>query len=367
MPDEHHTPTNGVPPVSERVRNEPTFGSERFGNVRKEDDVSFGKAPDASERNNPPFPNASESFRSNPPSASETIDEIMSRPERKAEHKLTAREVEKLFEQAGRPVTERSILNWCKPNSEGVCRLNCGYERGERRWYIAPDSVERVIAEERKKDQPFPNDSWEFSEARERLSETFGNEPTFGSESFGNVRKENDVPFGKLPHASERVGDIFPNVSESTAPHRASTSPGEPASGAHEAERMEAEAAQKIKLDDLQNRIIELEREAAAGQYKDELITRLREQLNEDRQDYNGRMKFYEQQIEKLQTTSERYVEELVGVNRRVGQLEAENRTLRMLPAGNRQTRNIYHESEPEREEPHSDASEATYDPRGHP
>jgi hypothetical protein len=38
--------------------------------------------------------------------------------------------------------------------------------------------------------------------------------------------------------------------------------------------------------------------------------------------------------IEKLQATAERYVEELVGINRRVGELEAENRSLRQLPAG---------------------------------
>jgi chromosome segregation ATPase len=88
----------------------------------------------------------------------------------------------------------------------------------------------------------------------------------------------------------------------------------------------------------LQRRINELEREAAAGHYKDELITSLRERLNDDRQDYNERMKFFQTQVKKLQSTAERYVDELVGINRRVGELEAENRTLRQLPVGKSDT-----------------------------
>jgi hypothetical protein len=345
MPDEHHTPTNGVPPVSEPFGNQPPFVSERFGNVRKEDDASFGS-----------FPKGSESFRRVPPSASETLGEILSRPERRPVHTLSAREVEKLFEQAGRPVTERSLLNWCKPNSEGICRLNCGYERGERRWYIAPASVERVIEEERKKDQSFPKDSLEFSEASERLSETFGNERDPASESFGNVRKEDGFRFGKAASASERTGDAFPKASErnpAAAPH------AEPPSFEPRRSEQSQTVDERKEIESMRKRNAELEREAAAGEWKDEVITGLRERLIEtqervveDRKDYNERMKFFQTQIEKLQTTSERYVEELVGINRLVGELKAENRTLRMLPAGNREMRDTIHsESEPLREE----------------
>jgi hypothetical protein len=78
----------------------------------------------------------------------------------------------------------------------------------------------------------------------------------------------------------------------------------------------------------------------AAGQYKDELITTLRECLNEDRKDYNSRMSFFQNQVEKLQTTNAKYVDDLIGINRRVGELEAENRTLRQLPEGDRQSGN---------------------------
>jgi phage shock protein A len=120
----------------------------------------------------------------------------------------------------------------------------------------------------------------------------------------------------------------------------------------------------KMERDDLQRRIIELERETAAGQYKDELITSLRDRLHEDRQDYTDRMKFFQNQVEKLQTTTERYVGELVGINRRVGQLEAENRTLRQLPAGRPETRDVrdvYDPNSPRPEESPRDAYGSAY------
>ena len=312
MPDEHNTPTNGVPFISEPFGNEHANFSERFGNV-----------PNASERSSPRIPNASERFGNPAVSSSEGHDESLAHPPRRQAHTLTVREVEKLFEQAGRPVTERSILNWCKPNSEGICRLNCGYERGERRWYIASESVERVIEEERKKDQALPKSSLEFSEAQERLSETFGKDSGDVLERFGNVRKEEGRSFGNVPNASE--------TSRIAIRHE------EPQTERREVDHVRDEKY-KEQLESLQKRLIELEREAAAGQYKDELITTLRERLNEDRRDYNERMQFFQTQVEKLQTTAERYVDELVGINRRVGELEAENRTLRQLPVGKSDT-----------------------------
>jgi hypothetical protein len=322
MPEENHTPTNGVSPASEDFGSPPHPTSESFGNV-----------PNASESNGQSFRKASETFRSNTPPASETIDEILSRPERLSLHTLTAREVEKLFEQAGRPVTERSILNWCKPNGEGICRLNCGYERGERRWYIAPDSVERVIEEERRKDQSFPKESLEFSEASDRLSESFGKGGDFASESFGNVRKEDAYRFGNVPNASERTDASFPKASAAYGDEVPHTAPAVEPLGP---ERSQANEEQKKVTENLQKRVVELERElaseTAANRWKDDLITSARERVEEFRNDYQERVKFYQTQIEKLQFTNERYVEQLVGINRMVGELEAENRVLRQLP-----------------------------------
>ena len=47
--------------------------------------------------------------------------------------------------------TERSIINWCQLNSQGVARLDAYFDPNERRYYITPQSVELAIAEEKAK------------------------------------------------------------------------------------------------------------------------------------------------------------------------------------------------------------------------
>jgi len=69
-------------------------------------------------------PNPSEAFR-NLPNDSEAFRNIPNLSERKENHILTAREVTHLFEEAGVPRTERSIINWCHPDKHGVSRLDC--------------------------------------------------------------------------------------------------------------------------------------------------------------------------------------------------------------------------------------------------
>jgi hypothetical protein len=337
MPDDHNMLPADTPTTSESFRSAPHDSSESVGTV-----------PNVSERNTPSLPKASEAFGNTPSSVSETMDDVLYRPPRQAVHTLTVREVEKLFEQAGSPVTERSILNWCKPNREGVCRLQCGYERGEYRWYIAPDSVERVIEEERKKQHPFPKDSLEFSEVSDRLSETFGREPDGVSEGVGTI-----------PPASETQEHFFPKRAEARDVPRVSheTDAGLPSVNAEEVDAIQRER------DSLQQRVRELEREAAAGQYKDELITSLKDRVQEDRREYSERMQFFQNQVEKLQTTTTRYVDELVGINRRVGQLEAENRSLRQLPAGRYETREVDDGDQPHPEESQREGDQGAYRP----
>lgn len=97
--------------------------SERFRMIRKRSET-FGKMR--------------KSFRSVPKPA-----------ERKEDHALTVREAAKLFEAAGVARTERSIVNWCQPNRQGICRLDCYFDPNERKYYLTPQSVERVIAEEK--------------------------------------------------------------------------------------------------------------------------------------------------------------------------------------------------------------------------
>jgi len=53
-----------------------------------------------------------------------------------------------MFEAAGVARTERSVINWCQPNRQGITRLDSYYDPNERKYYITPQSVEAVIQEE---------------------------------------------------------------------------------------------------------------------------------------------------------------------------------------------------------------------------
>ena len=112
--------------------------SAEFGNVRN-DSAPFGNVlHDAAGFGT--MPHASESFR-NVPKASE----------RKENHPLTVREVARSFEAAGVARSERSIVNWCQPNRQGISRLDSYYDPNERKYFITPQSVEAAISEEKAK------------------------------------------------------------------------------------------------------------------------------------------------------------------------------------------------------------------------
>jgi len=68
--------------------------------------------------------------------------------ERKENHTLTVRESARMFESAGVARTERSIINWCQPNRQGIARLDSYFDPNERKYYITPQSIEAVIQEE---------------------------------------------------------------------------------------------------------------------------------------------------------------------------------------------------------------------------
>ena len=95
-------------------------------------------------------PHLSEDFRSIP-QPSEQFGMIPNLSERKENHILTAREVTRMFEEAGVSRTERSIINWCHPDKHGVSRLDAYYDVNERKYFITPQSVDRAIQEEQAK------------------------------------------------------------------------------------------------------------------------------------------------------------------------------------------------------------------------
>ena len=92
-------------------------------------------------------PQASADFRTMPKDA-EVVGKIPQHAERKENHTLTVRETARMFESAGVARTERSIINWCQPNRQGIARLDCYFDPNERKYYITPQSVEAVIQEE---------------------------------------------------------------------------------------------------------------------------------------------------------------------------------------------------------------------------
>ncbi|MCX6925727.1 MAG: hypothetical protein NT154_21320 [Verrucomicrobia bacterium] len=94
--------------------------------------------------------NDSEGFR-NVPHFSEGFGIVPKVSERKEDHTLTVREVARMFEVAGVARTERSITNWCQPNKSGIARLDSYFDPNERKYYIAPQSVELAIGEEKAK------------------------------------------------------------------------------------------------------------------------------------------------------------------------------------------------------------------------
>jgi len=107
--------------------------------VAPHDSASFSTVPKDSE-NFRIARNDSERVR-NPPQISE----------RKENHTLTVREVARKFEAAGVARTERSIVNWCQFNPQGVARLDAYFDPNERKYFITPQSVELAIAEEKAK------------------------------------------------------------------------------------------------------------------------------------------------------------------------------------------------------------------------
>jgi len=93
------------------------------------------------------IPQASAEFRTVPKDAEE-FGKVPQTAERNENHSLTVRETARLFDTAGVARTERSVINWCQPNRQGITRLDSYYDPNERKYYITPQSVEAAIQEE---------------------------------------------------------------------------------------------------------------------------------------------------------------------------------------------------------------------------
>jgi hypothetical protein len=122
-----------------------------------------GQTPENAETSSE-VPQASADFRKYPQDTEE-FGRVPQAAERKETHTLTVRETARMFEAAGVARTERSIINWCQPNRQGIARLDSCYDPNERKYYITPQSVEAVIQEEIQRAQ---------KSSEEPASESFG-------------------------------------------------------------------------------------------------------------------------------------------------------------------------------------------------
>ncbi len=115
-------------------------------------------------------PHISADFRTVPKDAEE-FGKVPQAAERKENHTLTVRETARMFEAAGVARTERSVINWCQPNRQGITRLDSYYDPNERKYYITPQSVEAVIQEElqRSKKSSEPSASVDFGRTVARV------------------------------------------------------------------------------------------------------------------------------------------------------------------------------------------------------
>jgi hypothetical protein len=171
---------------SEELRN----GSERVPNERELNPVPV---PNEEEQAHP-IP--SEQFRT-APSCSIPHDEFS----------ITVREAARIFEEAGVPRTERAITNWCNRNARGITRLDACYNDEERKYYIAPGSIERVIKEERKKFAYTEYKGGVLGTEAEDLSEQLRNKHAESTEAGPDDRPPAEEVVRDEPHhASPRDG-----------------------------------------------------------------------------------------------------------------------------------------------------------------
>lgn len=141
-----HVTFGSVPNRSEQNDNRSERNAEPFGSVPNDSEDVPNETRDRSE----PVPHRSEQTQKH---ASEQFRTAPSCSPDHAALTITVREAARIFEEAGVPRTERAITNWCNQNARGVTRLECCYNNEERKYYIAPNSISKVIQEERKKAQ----------------------------------------------------------------------------------------------------------------------------------------------------------------------------------------------------------------------
>ncbi len=166
--------------------------------------AEFGKVPNDSEsfrtlpQDSESFGNLShrsETFRTvqNASEFSRSIPNVLERGEK---HSLTVRESARMFETAGVARTERSIVNWCQPNAQGIARLDAYFDPNDRKYYITLQSVESAIAEEKAK------------AAKSLGAEVFGSVPNSPAEAETAVEAPLENQNHRLQEMEREIKDL---------------------------------------------------------------------------------------------------------------------------------------------------------------
>ena len=148
----------------------------------------FGNVPHIAE-GGLDIPQASAAFRT-VPNAAEDFGKVQQVAERNENHTLTVRETARMFEAAGVARTERSVINWCQPNRQGITRLDSYYDPNERKYYITPQSVEAVILEEIQRAKKTTDPDAETLGSSVAHVKHLGNAPTTNEARFKEMERE---------------------------------------------------------------------------------------------------------------------------------------------------------------------------------
>jgi hypothetical protein len=150
-----------------------------FGNIPHASE-GFGTLPHSAEAFGT-VPNVAESFRTVPQPA-----DSLPPSDWRESYTLTVRETARLFETAGVARSERSIVNWCQKNRQGIARLDAYFDPNERRYFITRQSADSIIAEE-----------------KARAAKANAEPLPQPAEDFGNTAKPDAEPFRKPPNSAD--------------------------------------------------------------------------------------------------------------------------------------------------------------------
>lgn len=147
-----------------------------FGNVPHSSE-GFGSLPHSAEAFGT-VPKIAESFRPAP-----HLAEPLPPSDWRESYTLTVRETARLFEVAGVARSERSIVNWCQKNRQGIARLDAYYDPNERRYFITRQSADSIITEE-----------------KARAAKANAEPVPHPAEGFGTPTRPDAEPFRKSPN-----------------------------------------------------------------------------------------------------------------------------------------------------------------------